>query len=149
MARPAPTPRGVLDREVSERDRLGVDETETLKRLFYDRLRSGAGVSRRVVPRESVAELWSEVGHLAEALPDRECVLLHQHDEYTGAVRVPGAAVLRSAARVWVRSGRICGSRRTTQSMASASSSIMCTLRTSTSSARGVGSPPDNECHGR
>jgi hypothetical protein len=91
----------ILDREFSERDRLGVEETETLKRLFYDRLRSGAGVSRRVVRREAVVELWSEVGRLAEALPDLECVLLHQHDEYTGAVRVPAAAVLRSPARVW------------------------------------------------
>lgn len=91
----------VLDQEVSERDRLGVEETATLKRLFYERLRSGAGVSRRAVASRSVATLWTEVGRIGQSLPHLECVLLHQHDQYTGAVRVPAAAVLRNPARAW------------------------------------------------
>jgi hypothetical protein len=91
----------ILDRELTEDDRLSVDETETLKRAYYARLRSGVGVSRRVAAAESVAELWSEVARLADALPDLECVLLHQHDAYTGAVHVAAGAVLRNAARVW------------------------------------------------
>lgn len=91
----------ILDRELTEHDRIGVDETEVLKGLFYDRLRSGGAISRRVVPRESVADLWAEVGRLADAVTDLECVLLHQHDAYTGAVRVPAGAVLRNPARVW------------------------------------------------
>jgi hypothetical protein len=38
----------ILDRQLTEDDRLSVDETETLKRAYYARLRSGVGVSRRV-----------------------------------------------------------------------------------------------------
>jgi len=91
----------VLDRELTERDLLSVEETESLKRLFYERLGQTTGVSRRVVAPQSVAALWAQVGRLANSLPDLECVLLHQHDRYIGAVRVPAAAVLRDPARVW------------------------------------------------
>ena len=91
----------VLDHEITEQDRVGVEETEALKGLFYGRLRLGVGVTRRVMTHESVAELWSEVGRLADRLADLDCVLLHQHDEYTGAIRLPAGAVLSNPARVW------------------------------------------------
>ncbi len=69
--------------------------------MFYDRLRSQAGVSKQVIAPEELPELWRAVALIAAASSDLECVLLHKHDEFTGAVRITAGCALTNVRRVW------------------------------------------------
>jgi hypothetical protein len=90
----------VLDREVQDDALLTLEATAELRERFNQRLqgRDYKSVSRA---HGATAAVWGEIARLATQLPEREVVLLHDNDRYTGAIRLGLREVLANAPRVW------------------------------------------------
>lgn len=90
------------DEQIADERLISIDATARLKSQFVQRLKDSSKVWRMKRQPSRVDDIWTAIREIGEGLVDREVVLFHRFDEFTGAVRMPDARhVLSRAARLW------------------------------------------------
>jgi hypothetical protein len=90
-----------LDEELPDGRLLTLEETEHLRERYFDELKHGAEVVHLIRPKKELDDLLGVIQRIATSHWNADAILLHQHDRFTGAVRVRVGQVLRNALRVW------------------------------------------------
>ena len=86
---------------------LPLEETDTLKALFFDRVKkNGSSTAKSVWSRDRKEALEAVFAQLAARVGPKRVILLSAVDEFIGAVRVRADLVLKSAFPVWSVVGR-------------------------------------------
>jgi hypothetical protein len=95
-----------IDEEINDSQLLSIADTESLRELYFDRLKHGADVLHLERDAKGLESLLRVLRDMATRLSQFEILLLHQHDRLTGALRVRTGAVLLNAVRVWAVVGQ-------------------------------------------
>jgi hypothetical protein len=85
-------------------DFLDLDRTRHIRDRFYGVLLGDLpdpGIHRGEWHMSQAQEIWAAVAEVATRVGELRALLLHQEDEYTGALRVPARPVLAHVGEVW------------------------------------------------
>lgn len=90
-----------LGRECSTQHMLSLDETDTMRAVFYERLRDKSITTSGNWPLEQGNALFGCLAAAGDAWKGIDLILFSCVDDTVGAVRAPGDLVLKNARAVW------------------------------------------------
>jgi hypothetical protein len=85
---------------------VDVETTVTLRKTFFQRIKSGSIDLHRYWPKENLADVLSFLSPLAREIGSEQVTLFSNVDQYLGAVQLPAGPVLRDISRVWKAVGQ-------------------------------------------